>query len=468
MIPVTAFRDRQVAVLGLARTGLSAARALRAGGAEAIGWDDAEPARARAEAAGVTVRDLRRIDWSPIAALVASPGIPLHRPAPHPVVAAARAAGRAVIGDIELFAQALPRARVVGITGTNGKSTTTALVGHILGACGHRVALGGNLGTPALDLEPLPATGLYVLELSSFGIDLTRSLACEVAVLLNITPDHLDRHGDLAGYAASKRRLFAMQRPGQTAVVGVDDDAGRATVADLEAAGRLRVVPVAVGRRVPRGVAVLDGVVRDAIDGADVVVADLAGHAALIGAHNAQNAAAAVAAARAVGVAPGAIGAALASFAGLAHRLETVATIDGVRFVNDSKATNAEAAARALACFETIYWIAGGRAKAGGLAGTEPFWPRVRHAYLIGEAAADFATALEGRVAATRCADLASALARAACDAGRAGRAGAVVLLSPACASFDQFTDFEERGRAFRDAVQRLDRHGGCATETAA
>lgn len=454
MIPVPAYRGRNVAVLGLARSGLSAARALAAGGARPFGWDDDAGARARAAEAGVQLRDPLGA-WDDVALLVASPGVPLDRPAPHRLVADARRAGREVIGDLELFARACPAARVVGITGTNGKSTTTALIGHVLAAGGLSVAVGGNLGTPVLDLEPLPADGVYVLELSSYGLDLTRSLACEVAVLLNITPDHLDRHGDMATYVAAKRRVFVMQRPGATAVVGVDDEAGLAAFGALEAEGRLRVVPIAVGRAVERGVYAIDGRVFDSTGGRAEAIVDLAEHRALVGPHNWQNAAAAVAAARVLGMAGPAIAAAVASFPGLPHRVETVATIGGVRFVNDSKATNADAAARALACFERIHWIAGGRPKAGGLAGTEPYWPRVRRAYLIGEAAEAFERTLAGRVATTRCAGLAEAVARAAAEA-RAEGGEAVVLLSPACASFDQFRDFEARGAAFRAAVRAL------------
>ncbi len=454
MIPVPAFRGRRVAILGLARSGLSAARALAAGGAEPIGWDDDPAARDRAAAAGLSLHDPAQ-GWGDAAILVASPGIPLHAPRVHPAVVAARQRGLDVIGDLELFARALPGARVVGITGTNGKSTTTALVGHVLKASGLKVAVGGNIGTPALDLEPLPAGGVYVLELSSYGLDLARSLGCAVAVLLNVTPDHLDRHGTMADYVAAKRRMFTMQPGGAVAVVGVDDEAGRETALRLAAEGRLRVVPIAVGRPVERGVYALDGRIHDATGGDAVAVVDLAGHGALIGGHNWQNAAAAVAVARALGLSHAAIAAAVASFPGLPHRLETVATVGDVRFVNDSKATNADAAARALACFERVYWIAGGRPKAGGLAGTEPFWPRVRRAYLIGEAAAAFEAALAGRVATTRSANLDQAVAEAAAEARRDGRA-AVVLLSPACASFDQFRDFEARGEAFRGAVRAL------------
>jgi UDP-N-acetylmuramoylalanine--D-glutamate ligase len=465
MIPVEAYRGRTVAVLGLARTGLSAARALAAGGATVIGWDDDEGARRRARDAGLDVRDAAGFPWPDLAALVVSPGVPLHHPKPHDGVARARAAGVAVVGDLDLFAAARPGSRVIGITGTNGKSTTTALVGHLSAALGVPTAVGGNLGTPVLDLAPLPDDGLYVLELSSYGLDLAQDLRCAVGVLLNLSPDHLDRHGSMAAYVAAKRRLFAMQPEGATAVVGVDDAIGRETVALLRAEGRLRVVPVAVGDPLDDGVFAVDGRIIRAAGGRLLPIADLTGHPVLIGAHNAQNAAAAVATMLALGHEPAAITPALATFPGLPHRLETVATIDGVRFVNDSKATNADAAARALACFERVHWIIGGRPKAGGLAGTESLWPRVRRAYLIGEAAEAFAQQLGGQVGALRCGTLDAAVRRAACAARKDGP-GAVVLLSPACASFDQFRDFEARGAAFRAAVAELG--SGCTTGDAA
>ncbi|MSP81527.1 MAG: UDP-N-acetylmuramoyl-L-alanine--D-glutamate ligase [Alphaproteobacteria bacterium] len=457
MIPVAAFTDRRVAVLGLARSGLSAVRALKAGGARTIAWDDDATARKAAMAAGAELADLGRMQWSDVAALVLSPGIPLHRPRPHPVAAAARGAGVEIIGDIELFARSGHGARVVGITGTNGKSTTTALTGHLLRAAKVPCQVGGNLGTAALDLEPLPPEGVYVLELSSYGIDLCQTLACGVAVLLNLSPDHIERHGDFAGYAAAKRRLFTMQSAGQAAVVGVDDGHGRDIAATLAAGGRHRVAPIAIGRPVERGVFVIDAKVHDALGGPATMIADLSASTTLVGRHNWQNAAAAVAVARLLGVPQAALAAALATFPGLPHRLELVATRDGVRFVNDSKATNADAAARALASYDTIYWIAGGRSKAGGLAGTEPYWDRVVHVFLVGEAAEAFAEELAGKVATTRSGDLATAVAAASRQARSERRAGAVVLLSPACASFDQFQDFEARGVAFRRMVESLD-----------
>ena len=436
-IPLPAFAGRAVAVLGLGKSGLAAAEALAASGADVVAWDDSAAARQHAQAEGLALADLTAADWTQLSALVMSPGIPLTHPAPHPAAQRAMNAQRPVIGDIELLAEACPDARFIGITGTNGKSTTTALIGHVLKSAGRRVEVGGNLGTPALSLAPLGADGAYVLELSSYQLDLTQRATVHTAVLLNLSPDHLDRHGDMDGYVAAKLRLFR-ERPGatQTAMIGIDDARSRAVAEQLEHDGHWRVVR---------------------ISSADTVAGcDWRNIPTLPGAHNWQNAAAAYAVARAEGIAPDAICAALQTYPGLPHRQELVATIGAIRYVNDSKATNADATAKALACYDPIYWILGGRPKAGGLAGLEPFYRRVVHAYLIGEAAAAFAQQLESRVPATPCGTLERALEAAHGQAQAEQRRGAVVLLSPACASFDQFANFEARGDLFRKLVERL------------
>jgi UDP-N-acetylmuramoylalanine--D-glutamate ligase len=456
VIRVRGFEDRNVAIFGLGRSGLSAARALAASGARVAAWDDSPDRRADAAEASIPIRAPEEVDWRGMAALVLSPGVPLTHPAPHPIVGRARDAGAAVIGDIELFAHgamfgAAGAPRVVAVTGTNGKSTTTALIGHVLAACGLPVEVAGNIGRPALDTEPLGADGAYVLELSSYQIDLTHSLAADVAVLLNITPDHLERHGGMAGYVAAKRRLFEMQGADGVAVIGVDDMPSTGIADALEAAGR-RVVRVAVGRRLDGGVSVEAGTLF--ADGAPI--GGLSGLPTLRGAHNWQNAAAAFAAARALGAAPDAILAAFATFPGLAHRMEQVATIGGVAFVNDSKATNAEAAAKALACYDDVFLILGGRPKAGGIAALRPMLGRVRKAYLVGEAAPVFAAALAARVPHADVHTLDRAVREAAADAWASDFAHPVVLLSPACASFDQFRDFEARGDRFRALVEAL------------
>ena len=456
MIEVTAFRDEQVAVLGLARSGLAAARALQQGGARVLAWDDAAAKRSAAAEAGVPISDLAAKDFAAIKALVLSPGIPHRFPKPHPVAARARDAGAEIIGDIELLARTCRAARYVAVTGTNGKSTTTALIGHVLRQAGKRVAVGGNLGTPALALEPLGADGVYVLELSSYQLELTASLAPDVAVLLNITPDHLDRHGGMAGYIAAKRRIFGDRHKARTAVIGIDDEPSRGLAASLAAEGSTKIIPISVETRAAGGVFAEAGALVDDMEGGAARLLDLAGLTHLPGRHNWQNAAAAYAAARRLGLDRDSILAGLRSFPGLAHRQELIAAIDGVRYVNDSKATNADAAANALACYDDIYWIAGGVAKEGGIAALAPLFARIRHAFLIGAAAQSFATTLSGRVPFTLSGDLARAVAAARAAALEAGKPGAVVLLSPACASFDQFSDFEARGESFRRLVAAL------------
>ena len=380
MIDVTAFRNEKVAVLGLARSGLAAAEALQRGGARVLAWDDAAAKREAAVSRGLPVADLASADLTGVKALVLSPGIPSTFPAPHKIAARARSAGIPIIGDIELLALSSRAARYAGITGTNGKSTTTALLGHILKTAGMRVAIGGNLGIPALLLETLGADGVYVLEMSSYQLELTQSLVFDVAILLNITPDHLDRHGGMSGYIAAKERIFAGQGTRQAAIVGLDDAICRGIAETLAATGR-RVIPISVEATAPGGVYVADGQLIDDIDRAQRRILDLAEAPRLPGRHNWQNAAAAFAAARMLGVDAGIAAEGIKSFPGLAHRQELVATIDGVRYVNDSKATNADAAAKALACYDDIFWIAGGIAKEGGIASLNPYFARICHAF---------------------------------------------------------------------------------------
>ncbi len=454
MIPVTTYQDRDVAVFGLARSGIASARALAAGGAVVTAWDDNPKSRDLAAAAGVALVPSAELDWSRQAALVLSPGVPLTHPEPHPIVASARAAGLPIIGDIDLFAQVepgLPRHSVAVITGTNGKSTTTALLAHLVKACGGASVACGNIGTPILDLEPLPAGGVYVIEMSSYQIDLTFNLRPEVAILLNITPDHLDRHGSMANYVAVKHRIFDWQSPGGAAIIGVDDDYGQEAADRLKAAGR-RVTPVTVMGRADEGVSVDDAALYDADISSDPVLS-LAGIESLRGRHNWQNAAAAYAAARALGFTPAAIEAGLRGFPGLAHRLEYVGTVGGVRFINDSKATNADATQHALAAFPKVHWIAGGKAKDGGIDSLKPLFGRIERAYLIGEAGDAFAETLDDSgVDYERCGTMDRAVGAAARHAG----VGEVVLLSPACASFDQYPNFEVRGDHFRALVAAL------------
>jgi len=450
------FAGLPVAVFGLARSGLAAARALHASGAEVWAWDDSEDRRATTAAEGIPLVDLYSCNWRELTSLVLSPGIPHTHPAPHPVAALAREHGCEIIGDIELLARAQRNASYIGITGTNGKSTTTALIGHILETAGRETAVGGNLGTPALTLDALDSGGFYVLEMSSYQLELTVSITFDVAVLLNVTPDHLDRHGGMEGYVKAKRLIFHRQTRPRTAVIGVDDDICRGIYRELVAADAQTVVPVSGLAHCAGGVYAAEGKLIDDTDQTAVPVIDLREVATLPGSHNWQNAAAAYAACKAAGVMPQVIAACLRSFPGLPHRQERVAVIDGVLYVNDSKATNVDAAAKALACYEDIYWIAGGRAKDSGLADLDPLLSRVVQAFLIGEAEALFAEALDGKVPAARCGTLDRAVAAARDRALGDGRPHPVVLLAPACASFDQYPDFEVRGEAFRAAVAAL------------
>jgi len=462
MIPIREFANRDVAVFGLARTGIAAARALKAGGARVHAWDDSDVARAKAEAAGVPVSDINARDWRTFAALILSPGVPYTFPIPHRVVSLAEAVGVPVMGDLELFARAvnaLPptqRPTVIGVTGTNGKSTTTALIGHILKDAGKDVRVGGNIGQAVLDLPDLHAGAYYVIELSSFQLDLVSSLRLDVAVMLNVTPDHLDRHGDMAAYVTAKKRIFLNQGAGDWAVIGVDDAYCAAICTELTAAGVRHVAPISAAMSLGRGVSALGSRLFDALDGRAEQTVDLDEAPALAGRHNAQNACAAYACLRALGVEPRQIAHSMTTFPGLPHRLERVATIDGVRFVNDSKATNANAAAQALAVYPRIYWIAGGVAKEGGIESLMPFMPRVARAYVIGQSAGEFADILRHKIPVTMAGQLEVAVERAFDDARASGDTHAVVLLSPACASYDQFRDYEDRGEQFKKAVAKI------------
>lgn len=446
MIPVPGFEGRRIAVFGLGRSGITAARALHAGGAIPILWDDGVSGRMQAEAEGFAVEDLSRADWSQFAALVLSPGAPLTHPKPHWTVDKAKGAGVEVIGDIELFARAMDRTpgtvrpKVIAITGTNGKSTTTALIGWVLKQAGLKVAVGGNIGIGVLALPAPAEVGVYVIEVSSYQLDLTTAFAPDVAILTNISPDHLDRHGGMEGYIAAKARIFSHAN---LSLVGVDEEWGRRIAAGM-----------ADARTVSTNGAPADISASDRRLTADGEMIDLSAARSLPGRHNAQNAAFAWAAARAVGVSHDDAVQGLMTFPGLAHRMEEVARLRKVRFINDSKATNADAARQALSSYERSFWIAGGRAKQGGIDDLEELFPRVVEAFLIGESAGPFAARL-GDTPHRISGDMASAVKAAAEAAAATGREE-VVLLSPAAASFDQYPDFEARGEAFRAAVLNL------------
>ena len=461
MIPVRGFEGTTVAVFGLARTGLAAARALIAGRAKVALWDENPAARAAAEAEGLPLVDLAKADWGDFAAIMLSPGVPLTHPAPHWTVEKARAEGVEIVGDIELFARTVnaapehKRPKIVAITGTNGKSTTTALIGHLCAEAGRDVRIGGNIGYGVLGLEDMHGGAVYVLELSSYQLDLTSSLRSDVAVLLNISPDHLERHGGMEGYVAAKRRILLNQGKGDTAVIGVDDPWGQQICTEITAANRRTIVPISASKAMSRGVYALDGLLYDATGERAAEVADLKRARSLPGRHNWQNAAAAYAAAKGLGIDATEAAAHLMTFPGLAHRMETVGMLGRVRFVNDSKATNADAARQALQSYPKVYWIAGGQPKAGGIDSLSDLFGRISKAYLVGEAAPTFAEVLKGKAPAVVSGTIEQATAQAYADAAASGQ-DAIVLLSPACASFDQFADFEERGEAFRAAVQRL------------
>jgi UDP-N-acetylmuramoylalanine--D-glutamate ligase len=461
MTPVTTFAGRTVALFGLGGSGLTTALALKAGGARVIACDDSAEAMAKAEGQGIETGDLRAADWSGFAALVLSPGVPLTHPEPHWSVRLAKAAGVEVIGDIELFcrerAKIAPEASFIAITGTNGKSTTTALIAHILREAGRDVQMGGNIGTAILSLEPPAPDRYHVAEMSSFQIDLTPSLRPSIGVLLNISPDHLDRHGSMENYVAIKERLVLSA---EQAVIGFDDDHCR------EICGRLLpqdrpVFPISRENSLAGAVFYEDGFLCRVIRTAQARwvgerLLDLQGVSSLRGAHNGQNAAAAFSVCEALDISHDLIAKALKTFPGLPHRMEEVGRLGRAIFVNDSKATNADSTEKALAAFDRVFWILGGKAKEGGIESLRSHFSKIERAYLVGEAADAFAATLEGAVPVARSGTLDRAVAQAAEDAAKSSAKEPAVLLSPACASYDQFKNFEERGNRFRDLVRAL------------
>ncbi len=457
MIPVTTLSGKKVALFGLGGSGFATARALKLGGAEVTAWDDNPDSVTKAAAEGIHTADLRTIDWSAQSLFVLSPGVPLTHPKPHWTVDLARAAGVDVVGDVELFVRErqahAPDCPFIAITGTNGKSTTTALIAHILKSSGRDTQLGGNIGTAVLTLDPPKDGRFYVVECSSYQIDLAPTVNPSAGILLNLTPDHLDRHGTMQHYADIKERLVAGS---DIAVIGVDDSHCQMIADRIERAGG-KVMRISRRHALPYGIYTDGTKLIQASGGATKSIADLDGIQTLRGSHNAQNAAAAVAACLAVGVSEEEIRAGLASFPGLKHRMQPVGRRGNVVFVNDSKATNADAAAPALSSYDRIYWIAGGLPKAGGITSLTGFFPRIAKAYLIGEAAAEFAATLGETVPYEISGTLERAVAHAAADAERDESGPLAVMLSPACASFDQYKNFEVRGDAFVSHVAALD-----------
>lgn len=469
MITVPGVAKKKIGVYGLGATGLSVAEALVASGAEVHAFDESAAAREKTANTEFRAEHPKDWPWSGLSTLVLSPGVPLTHPKPHAIVRKARAEKVEIIGDIELFARSLgaipapARPKVVAITGSNGKSTTTALTGRILKEAGMNVAVGGNIGKPVMALPEPTADLVYVLELSSFQLDLAETLRADVAVMLNLSPDHLDRHGDMAGYARAKKRVFRNQAAADWAIVGVDDAPSQEMCAELSLAANSRVAPISAAGALGRGVFALSGRLFYNLDGKTGEAGDISNVATLRGAHNWQNAAAALAAAMALGVSPAIAVRLMERYEGLPHRMEVVGRIGEVLFVNDSKATNADAASKALNSYGDIFWIAGGKAKDGGVASLRPLMNRVRAAYLIGDAAKEFEGQLAGAVPCVQCGDLNAAVARAGRDAMTSGAKAPVVLLSPACASYDQFKNFEERGDVFRSLVEAAQRANGAA-----
>ncbi len=467
MLRLPPVENKRIAVLGLGKSGVAAARTLAANGAQVLAWDDDPDQRHNAHCPDAMITDLSQYDFSGITDLILSPGIPLHYPAPHPAVTKARQARCRIIGETELLARSDSQARIVGITGTNGKSTTTALITHILKASGIDAAAGGNFGTPTCQLPSLPEDGVYVLEMSSYQLDLLEKLVFDIALLLNLSADHLDRHGGMKGYIAAKQKIFRGQTASAAAIIGIDEPSGRKIYRSIKALNHQYVIPVSGRVRCPGGMyRRQDGWLIDDQSGTQKPLCNLNQSLALKGHHNGQNAAAAFAACRIIGLTDQQITDGLNGFPGLAHRQENITTVAGISFINDSKATNLESAFQALSAHHHIHWIVGGRAKKNSLSMLEKHLKKYREhvhkAYLIGEASASLAGVLEGKIATEICGDLATATKRAFIDSREIRRSDPaiepVVLLSPACASFDQWKNFEERGDAFRELVWQLSR----------
>jgi UDP-N-acetylmuramoylalanine--D-glutamate ligase len=456
MIPAISFKGQSVAVFGLGGSGLATARALKAGGAAVHCWDDGAAGREKAAQEGLVVTDLNTADWKKFNALVLSPGVPLTHPEPHWTVRRAQETGIEIIGDIEIFfrerARLSPAAPTVCITGTNGKSTTTALIAHLLKSAGRDVQMGGNIGTNILDLAPPSDTSVHVIEISTFQIDLTPSLKPSIGVMINLTPDHLDRHGSMENYAAIKERVIASS---DIAICGVDDSWSKA-IADRRFASGRSLVRFAVNNRLPSGIIARGTQIARMEGGEEFDIADIAGVNTLRGSHNAQNVAAAVGVSLALSIKPDVIASALRTYASLPHRMEQIGSVGKTAFINDSKATNADSTRGALAGSEGLFWILGGKEKDGGIEELRPLFPNVAKAYLIGHATETFAKTLNGNVAYERCGTLDIAVARAAADAKSSAFPHPVVLLSPACASYDQYKSFEHRGQHFCELVAAI------------
>lgn len=454
---IKSLNGKPVAVFGLGLSGLSSAKALKAAGGEVIAWDDDEEKRIAAEKEGITLLDFTATGLTQCAALVLAPGIPLHFPQPHPAAQRASEAGIEILGDLEILHRSEHGRQTIGITGTNGKSTTTALISHILKEAGVDVMTGGNIGKPVLEQNLPKADGVIALEISSYQMDLCPTFRPSISVLLNISPDHLDRHGGIDGYAAAKEKIF---EGSGVAVCSVDDSHSAGALDKVQKAGLRKAVPISVKKEVSGGVYAKDGILFDTTGEQAMEIPGISSIASLPGLHNQQNICAAYAVCRQLGVAPQEIIDFAKTYPGLPHRQQMVRVINGVAYINDSKATNGDSAARAVSCYNNIYLIAGGQAKEGGLSALEPYHEKIRHVFLIGDAMEDFAkwcknTAIEHTRSISLDVAVLEAHRTAQANRGQPGGAG-TVLLSPACASWDQFKNFEHRGDVFTTLVNSL------------
>ena len=469
MINIPDINGKSFGVYGLGATGLASAKALVASGAEVYSWDEQTKAREATKNTQYRAEDPDQWPWDKLSGLVLSPGVPFTHPEPHKIVKRAKESSVEIISDLELFAwatNALPEAskpKIITVTGSNGKSTTTSLIAHILRETGHRVFEGGNIGQAVLSLPPIEENTAYVLELSSYQLDLIKTLHADISVFLNISPDHLDRHGGMDGYVSAKRRIFRNQGQADIAVIGVDDAISQSVCTDLTAQRRVKVIPVSAQGTLGHGVFALGDTLFYNFDTKTTKAGVLKDVPALKGRHNQQNAAAALAVTTHLGVSPPVAVLAMQRFKGLPHRMEKTAQIGKVLFINDSKATNVDAVAQALDAFEDIFWLAGGRAKEGGIIGLGKNLKHVRQAYFFGEAGPQFSEELGDQVASKICARMQEAIQAAYEDAINSDAKNPVVLLSPAATSFDQFKDFEERGDVFRHSVESLSSKGGQA-----
>lgn len=448
----TPFKNKKYALLGLGRSGLAAAEMLIESGAEVILWDDTVEGRKTAEEKGFPVKPLDAKALKDCDALIVSPGVPLLYPKPHPVIMEAKTVGVPITGDLDIFFASHPKSTFIGITGTNGKSTTTAMIGNLLKTAGKKACVAGNIGIPVLSLKG-DVSEYKVLEVSSYQLDINPMLSCKVAVLLNITPDHLDRHGSFENYVATKKKIFQHQRAQDVAVIGVDDPSCKRIAAEIKEMSHQKVVIFSVENILPQGIYTQSGIIYDATSGHPERIYDCKTHPRMKGTHNWQNMVATYAVGKELNIDVKTIIEAIENFPGLEHRQEYVGSKGKINFVNDSKATNSEAAAKALAAFNNIYWILGGLPKQDGLTATAPYYGKIKHAYIIGEAMKSFPAELEGKLPYTLAETLDTAVNLAYQQAVADGLDNATILLSPACASFDQYKNFELRGTAFKECV---------------